>query len=299
MVCGASLVQRAGPTADPATGAAPEAVEEEDGRRCACGALNPLAAPACIVCGTRLVGPIAYQLIGTLMPALEMSLEPGQGVYAQTHCLGWMTEHVQMRTLARGSPWALLGRVASGMTMLVSHFRAPTTPGIVAFTPHLPGRIMPVELSPGADYVLQPGAFLAAQDSVSLHPFFNRNIGAGLFGGEGFILQRLSGHGVAFVQIGGEAVEYELPAGEVLLVDPGSIALFDATVRFSVRMVRGITNIMFNQGLFLGELRGPGRVWVETMPMSRLMAAISSRIAVTPAAGVRGVMSGISTVLGS
>jgi ribosomal protein L40E len=148
MVCGASLVQRSGPAADPAASAAPPTTDDEDGRRCACGALNPLAAPACIVCGTRLVGPIAYQLIGTLMPALEMSLEPGQGVYAQTHCLGWMTETVQMRTLARGSPWALLGRVASGMTMLVSHFRTPTTPGLVAFTPHLPGRIMPLELSP-------------------------------------------------------------------------------------------------------------------------------------------------------
>jgi uncharacterized protein (AIM24 family) len=104
---------------------------------------------------------------------------------------------------------------------------------------------------------------------------------------------------VAFVQIGGEMVEYELRAGEVLLVDPGSLALFDATVRFSVRMVRGITNIMFSQGLFLGELRGPGCVWVETMPMSRLMAAISSRIAVTPAASVRGAIYGITSVLGS
>jgi uncharacterized protein (TIGR00266 family) len=274
-------------------------VREEEGRRCPCGALSPLSAPACIVCGTRLIGPLAYRTVGSLMPALTIDLSPGQRVYGQTSCLGWMTESVEMRTLAKGSPWALLGRAASGMTILVSEFSAPVQPGLVAFTVHIPGTIMPLDISPGKSYILQPGAFLAAQDSVTLHAFFTRNIGAGLFGGEGFILQRLSGHGTAFLQVGGEPVEYDLPAGEVLLVDPGTIAAFESTVRFSVRMVKGIANIVFNQGLFLAELRGPGRVWVETMSVSRLVATITERMGAPAgaAAGVRSALSGISGAL--
>jgi uncharacterized protein (TIGR00266 family) len=302
--CGASLVRRGDPAraaaATATTPGAEEAERTEEGRRCACGAVSPLSAPACIVCGTPLLGPLKYEMIGTLMPALEISLEPGQRVYGQTHCLGWMTETIQMRTLAKGSPWALLGRVASGMTLLVTEFSAPQQPGLVAFTTTLPGRIMKLELAPDRSYVLQPGAFLAAQDSVSLHAFFNRNLGAGLFGGEGFILQRISGYGIAFIQIGGEMVEYELPAGEVLLVDPGSIAAFDSTVRFSIRMVRGIANIVLNQGLFLAELRGPGHVWVETLPLSRLIAAVQARLGANAgaAAGVRSALTTLSGGLG-
>jgi uncharacterized protein (AIM24 family) len=180
--------------------------------------------------------------------------------------------------------------------MLVSQFSAPTGTGVVSFTPHLPGHIMALELSPGRDYIMQPGTFLAAQDTVSLHAFFTRNIGAGLFGGEGFILQRISGHGLAFAQIGGDMVGYELEAGQTLLVDPGTIAVFESTVRFSVRIVKGITNIVFNQGLFLAELRGPGRIWVETMPLSRLIEAIQARAGANmgASAGIRGALNSIS-----
>ena len=299
--CGASLVERGGLATD-ASGAAAGLADEgtdEEARRCSCGATNPLTAPACMVCGNRLIGPLTHQVIGSIMPAVEISLQPGQRVYAQTHCLGWMSEHIEMRTLPRGSAWRLLGRVASGMTLLVSQFQAPTKPGVVAFTPQLPGRILSLDLSPGHTYILQPGAFLAAQDSVSLHAFFTRNIGAGLFGGEGFILQRLSGHGLAFLQIGGEMVEYDLPAGEVLLVDPGTVAAFEDTVRFSVRMMKGISNIMFSQGMFLAELRGPGRVWVETMPMSRLIAALSARMPLGGSPALNGAIAGLHGVLGS
>ena len=250
-----------------------------EGRRCGgCGASSPASAVTCIVCGLSLAGPFTYKVLGTTMPALEVALEPGQSVYAQTGRLGWMTESVQMSTVLAASPWAMLGRVASGMTPLVAQFSAPTESGVVALTCRLPGHILPLEVGGDRSYILQSGAFLAAQDSVTVSAYFNRNLGAAFFGGEGFILQRLYGAGMAFAQIDGELVQRELAPMEALLVDPGSIAVFESSVGFSLRMVKGISNILFNEGLFLAELRGPGIVWLQTMPFSNLVGTIAAHL---------------------
>jgi uncharacterized protein (TIGR00266 family) len=250
-----------------------------DGRQCSgCGASSPAASPTCIVCGLSLAGPFVYKIIGTTMPALEIALEPGQSVYAQTGRLGWMTESVQMSTVLAASPWAMLGRVVSGMTPLVAQFAATLEPGVVALTCRLPGHILPLDVALDRSYILQSGAFMAAQDSVTVSPYFNRNLGAAFFGGEGFILQRLHGAGMAFAQIDGELVQRELAPMEVLLVDPGSVAVFESSVGFSLRLVKGISNILFNEGLFLAELRGPGTIWLQTMPFSNLVGSIAAQL---------------------
>jgi len=276
------------------------------GRKCpTCGAMSPAAALTCIVCGSALSGPLQYKVVGTTMPVIEVTLEPGQRVYAETGSLGWMTESVSMATVVQGSPWAMLGRAVSGMTPLVTQFETTVEAGVVAFTSRVPGQILPVEVSMGREYILQSGAFLAAQESVMVGPFFNQNIGAILFGGEGFILQKLRGSGVVFVKIDGEVAEYELEPRQVLLVDPGSVAFFEAAVNFSIRRVHGVSNILFSQGLFLAELRGPGRVWLQTMPFAKLVGAIAGRLAESGVrmggvgAGSRAVGSGLGEVVGS
>jgi len=232
-----------------------------------------------------LSGPLVYQVIGTTMPVVEITLEPGQRIYAETGALGWMTEEIQMKTVIQGTPWAMLGRAVSGMTPLVSQFACEETAGVVAFTSRVPGQIVPIMVDREHEYILQSGTFLAAQESVSVGAFFNQNLGAILFGGEGFILQRLRGQGVVFAKIDGEVVEYDLAPGQVLLVDPGSIAMFESGVSFSIRRVRGIANMLFAEGLFLAELRGPGHIFLQTMPFEKLVSAIMLRVA---ASGGRG-----------
>jgi uncharacterized protein (TIGR00266 family) len=241
--------------------------------------MSPAEAPACIVCGSPLAGPLSYQVVGTTMPIVEVTLDPGQKIYAETGSLGWMTDDVQMNTVIQGSPWAMLGRAVSGMTPLVTQFTSPNTTGIVAFTTRVPGQIMPLNVDREHEYVMQSGSFLVAQESVSVTAFFHMKLGAVLFGGEGFILQKLRGQGTVFVKIDGEVVEYELAPGQVLLADPGTVAVFESTVGFSIRRVRGITNILFSEGLFLAELRGPGHVYLQTMPFEKLVAQIQTRIA--------------------
>jgi uncharacterized protein (TIGR00266 family) len=250
-----------------------------DGHVCpSCGARNPADATACIVCGENLSQPVAYQIVGAGTPAVEITLEPGQTIYAETGCLGWMTDTVQMRTVAAGSPWALLGRAMAGMTALISEFTAEGAQGLVALTPRFPGRIIPLQVTPERDFIVQRGGFLAAQRSVRVSPFFQRDLGVIFFGGEGFVLQRHSGSGTVFVQIDGEVVQYELQPGQRMLVNPGSIGAFEGSVNFRLTTVKGVTNVLFNEGLFLASLEGPGQVWLQTMPFARVISNITAHI---------------------
>ena len=250
-----------------------------DGPTCpGCGAHNPASATACIVCGKDLHGPLTYRVLGTSLPALELTLGPGQRVYAETGSLGWMSDEVQMHTPVASSPWAMLGRAASGMTPLVTEFSAEGGPGLLALTTRTPGSILPLNVDAEHSYVLQRGAFLAAQSSVTLAPYFQQNLGTIFFGGEGFVLQHVSGSGQVFAQVDGEVAEYRLETGRSLRVDPGSIAVFESSVDFHLRRVQGVANVLFSEGLFLAELRGPGTVWLQTLPFARLMSRIAAHL---------------------
>lgn len=251
----------------------------QDGPVCpGCGAHNPSSAAACIVCGKDLHGPLAYRILGTSLPALELTLGAGQRVYAETRSLGWMSDEVQMQTPVANSPWAMLGRAASGMTPLITEFFVENGQGLLALTTRTPGSILPLSVDSDRSYVLQRGAFLAAQTSVTLAPSFQQNLGTIFFGGEGFVLQHVSGSGQVFAQIDGEVAEHQLEPGKSLWVDPGSIAVFELSVDFRLSRVEGVANVLFSQGLFLAELRGSGSVWLQTLPFARLMATIAAHL---------------------
>jgi uncharacterized protein (AIM24 family) len=164
----------------------------------------------------------------------------------------------------------------------------------VAFASEFPGKVVPLDLGPGQEIIAQKDAFMCAEKSVDIAVHFRKRLGAGFFGGEGFILQKLTGPGLAFVELDGEIVEYTLQAGQTMLVDTGYVAMYEPTVDFDIEMVRGIKNIFFGgEGLFLARMRGPGRIWLQTMPIYNLARKVASYV--QPSGG----SSGSGSVAGS
>lgn len=271
--------------------------------RCrSCGTENLEDARFCTGCGSPLVGTeqvpetgvtvrlppadegvrgssasgLRYQIIGTTLQALILELQPGQAVYSEAGALSWMSANVQMEAVSGGGLGKMLGRLVTGESLFVVDYRVTNGVGLVAFGNEFPGRIVPIELAANQSLVVQKDAFLCAEKSVQMSVHWQKRLGAGFFGGEGFLLQRLTGPGMFFAELDGETVEYTLQPQQVLLVDPGHVAMFDPTVSFDVQMVRGIKTMLFGgEGLFLAHLTGPGRVWLQTMPMVNLVRAIA------------------------
>ncbi|MBC7316734.1 MAG: TIGR00266 family protein, partial [Chloroflexi bacterium] len=186
---------------------------------------------------------------------------------------------IAMSTGTRGGFMAGLGRKLAGESFFMTTYTCRSGVGLVTFTPEAPGRIMVFDLQPGQSLICQKDAFMAAQEGVSVEMHFRKRLGAGLFGGEGFILQKISGPGLVFLEIAGDVRDYLLQPGEVMQVDPGHIALYEPTVDYDITTVKGITNVLFaGEGLFLATLRGPGRVWLQSMPISNLAAKIRQYI---------------------
>lgn len=223
---------------------------------------------------------LQYQVLGTLFQALTINFTaPQQTIYSQQGGMSWMTQHIQMNTTTGGGIGKMLGRMFSGGGLFIVDFNSPGGPGSVTFSSEVPGKIVPILLNQGQSIILQKDAFLVAEKTVDLDIFFNRKLGAGFFGGEGFILQQFTGPGLCFAQFDGEIVEYTLQAGETLRVDTGHVAMFEPTITFDIQMMRGFKNILFGgEGLFLGTLTGPGRVWLQSMPVQNLAAAVGKYI---------------------
>jgi uncharacterized protein (AIM24 family) len=172
--------------------------------------------------------------------------------------------------------FGVLGRALSGGGLFMTEYAAQGSPGMVAFAAKVPGSIHEVEVAPGHSYMIHKHGFLCATQGVDLSIGFQRALGAGMFGGNGFILQRLAGPCTAFVELGGECVTYDLPAGQSILVHPGHIGMFQDSVGFDITFMRGIRNIFFGgDGLFLGRLTGPGKVWLQSMTVPGLAHAIA------------------------
>ena len=168
----------------------------------------------------------------------------------------------------------MFSKAFSGESMFQNIYTARGE-GMITFGSSFPGQIIPLQVSPGREMILQKSAFLASETGVTLSIFFNKKLGAGLFGGEGFIMQKISGQGIAFVEIDGELVEYDLKPGEALVVDTGNVAGFESTVSMDIRQVPGLKNkLLGGEGLFNTHLTGPGKVWLQTMPIVNVAMAL-------------------------
>jgi uncharacterized protein (TIGR00266 family) len=221
-----------------------------------------------------------HTISGTTMPVLQMQLENGERIIAEPGEFSWMTENIQLHTTtqtagARGL-FSVLGRALAGGGLFMTEYMATGGPGMVAFSAKVPGSIHEVEIGYGHSYMIHKHGFLCATEGVQLSIGFQRGLGAGLFGGSGFILQRLSGPCTAFVELGGECVVYDLPPGQSLMVHPGHIGMFQDSVGFDITFMRGIRNALFGgDGLFIARLTGPGRVWLQSMTVPGLAHAIA------------------------
>jgi len=216
-----------------------------------------------------------YEVNGSVLPSVDVWLEPGESVYTESGGMAWMKGDVRMDTNTRGGLLKGLGRTLAGESLFMTTYACQSGTGMVTFTPEAPGRIMVFDLQAGQSLICQKDAFMVAQEGVQIEIHFRRRLGAGLFGGEGFILQRVTGPGVVFLEIAGDVREYALEPGEMMRVDPGHIALYEPTVDYDITTVKGVTNILFGgEGLFLATLKGPGRVWLQSMPISNLAAKL-------------------------
>lgn len=211
-----------------------------------------------------------YHISGTTMQTVSVDLQPGETVFSQHNVMAWMTDNVQMNTTTGGGLFAAVKRSFAGGGMFITDFTA-SGPARIAFAPRFPGHVLPFTLQPGESLVCRKETFLCAEKSVQLDIAFQQRLGAGFFGGEGFILQRVTGPGTVFLDLSGEVVEEELAPGQRLLVHAGHVGVQTPGVQFSIQMVRGFRNILFGgEGLFLATLTGPGKVWLQSMPIMNL-----------------------------
>jgi uncharacterized protein (TIGR00266 family) len=214
---------------------------------------------------------LKYHILGTVQQVLAVELHPGKTVYSDSGAMSWMSASVNMSTKASGGLGGMLKRAVSGASAFIVDFEASGSPGQVAFSTDFPGKVLPIELEAGQSLVMHKHAFLCAEKSVTLDVFFTKRLGVGMLGGEGFVLQKLTGPGMTFAELDGDAVEYKLKDGEVLKVEPGHVAMFEASVSFDIQMVKGVANILFGgEGVFLATLTGPGRVWLHSLTESKM-----------------------------
>ena len=212
-----------------------------------------------------------YEINGTLLQSVDVYLSQGESIYTESGGMAWMRGDIEMKTGTKGGLMAGLGRKLAGESLFMTTYTCRGSESLVVFTPEAPGKVLAFQLAASQSLICQKDAFMCAEASVKLEMHFRKKLGAGLFGGEGFILQKVTGPGTVFMEIPGDVREYALAAGETMQVDPGHIALFDPTVSYDITMVKGVANIFFSgEGLFLAKLAGPGRVWLQSLPLSNL-----------------------------
>jgi uncharacterized protein (TIGR00266 family) len=216
-----------------------------------------------------------YEIRGTVMQVLDVHLQAGESVYTESGGMAWMRGPVNMSTNAKGGLLKSLGRMVSGESLFMTTYTAQGD-CMVTFTPESVGKVVAMPLGAGQSLICAKDSFMCAEEGVSLEIHFRGKLGAGMFGGMGFVLQQISGPGTAFLEIAGEVSEYELAAGETIKIDPGHIAFFEPSVQHNVEMLKGLANMFGGgEGLFLATLTGPGKIWLRSMPLPNLAAKIS------------------------
>ena len=220
-----------------------------------------------------------YQIQGDNMPIVVCALEDGESVVCEAGAMSWMSPNMQMETKAKGGVGGFFGRALSGESGFQNVYTARGGGGLIAFTSSYVGNILAVEITPDKPVIIQKRAFLASTPEVNMEVFFQKKIGTALFGGEGFIMQKLSGSGIVFLELDGSVINYDLKAGEQMLISTGHLAMMDATVSMDVQQVKGAKNILFGgESLFNTVVTGPGVVTVQSMPLSNLIGEIASKL---------------------
>lgn len=238
------------------------------------------------------------RILGTTMPVLEFALDPNDAIISEAGELSWMSSNVQMTTHTQhgggGGIFGAIRRVAGGGSLFMTEYRAIGGVGEVAFATRVPGHIVPVEVTQGMPYMVHRHGFLCATPAIELGVGFQQSLGAGIFGGDGFVLQKISGQGIAWLELSGELVIKDLAPNQTILVHPGHVGAFQGSVAFQIQRIPGIRNMIFGgDGIFLAALTGPGRVWLQTLPISKLAHQINEylpkeRAQETTEAGVLG-----------
>jgi uncharacterized protein (AIM24 family) len=216
------------------------------------------------ISGTSKSG-VHWRVLGNVQPTLVVDVDSRHSVISDAGGMSWMTPTVDMSTNMPGGLLSGLARVFSGGTMFLLSFTTSSA-GHIAFAADFPGKIIPIELGEGETMLMHKHAFVCAESSVKLETAFTRRFGAGLVGGDGFVLQKVTGPGMVWAQLDGDGVEYSLKPGETMLVEPGHVALLESNVSFDIQSVKGISNILFSgEALFFAKVSGPGRVWLNSM----------------------------------
>lgn len=221
-----------------------------------------------------------YKIVGDTMPAVEITFDrSGESMYTQSGGMAWMTEGIFMDTNMRGGLGRSIGRMFAGESMFMATYKAEKEGAVIAFASTVAGEILPIKIEETRGLICQKGAFLCAEESVDLKVTFSKKFSAGLFGGEGFILQEISGSGMAFIEIDGDKVIKQLEPGEVLKVDTGNVVAFEKTVSYEIETVKGIKNVFLGgEGLFLTRLVGPGKVILQTQNFNEFAGRINRMI---------------------
>lgn len=217
-----------------------------------------------------------YKIIGEVLPAVEIRMEPGEAVCTQSGGMAWMSDGFNLESNVKGGLMKGLGRMLSGESLFMATYTATRPDSYIAFATTVPGKILAVDVT-GRGLICQKGAFLCAQTSVDLKTAFTKKLSGGFFGGEGFILQELGGSGMAFLEVDGDVIEKDLAPGEVVKVDTGNVFAFEKSVNYEIEMIKGVKNVLFGgEGLFLTKLTGPGKVYIQTMNFAEFTGRIAN-----------------------
>ena len=216
-----------------------------------------------------------YSIEGEPLPVVICELEAGETMITESGAMSWMSPNMKMETTSNGGVGKMFGRAFSGESLFVNRYTAEGGNGMIAYASSFPGSIRAFEIAPGQEIVAQKRSFLAATAGVELSIFFQKKASAGFFGGEGFIMQKLSGQGLAFLEFDGYVKQYELAPGQQIVVDTGHLAAMTAGCQMEIRSVPGVKNMLFGgEGIFNTVISGPGRIWLQTMPISNVAGAI-------------------------
>ena len=216
-----------------------------------------------------------YEILGETLPVVICELEAGEKMITEGGAMSWMSPNMKMETTSNGGIGKALGRAFSGEKMFQNIYTAQGGPGMIAFASSFPGSIRAFEITPGQEMIFQKSAYLAGEESVQLSVHFRKKLGSGLFGGEGFIMQKVSGSGIVFAEFDGHVIEYDLQPGQQIVIDTGHLAAMSSTCNMDIQKVPGVKNMVFGgEGLFNTVITGPGKVWLQTMPISNVAGAI-------------------------